>query len=584
MEINQAWFEMQDLRKRVLDSSVWIPLRSEKTIRNTIEFGHLGYYEDFIGAGSLMVSRKDKAYCKNLNWMDIGIRHFHNSSFEEEEYLTADIYITKGFRGNHLVLNQSFDNGFDKNEWHLHQDLVISLGLKREKDIWICPQEGYVEAAKLERDHNGKPISLSIKNQFLKDYLRARDCGLYVSSYQSRTAILDNTSGLDIDEKGRSKKKGKDFWEYRVMEIHEGGGFPFGQSISVSKVGRTDIFENEDIPDISKFPTEENTHAEFYDQTFNGRKLYRVMSELWKYDWVNPGKISPIVLGQSDKTKVYFILDAEGQKKSGDTFKRGGKWLWFKPEMATVFLAKRGSFLEWYTKNTGIISCGPNGGIHFGLNDLGLITVYAKDIGYLPIWQQQIWAGFNVSPEGGISKELHDAQIKARPASTLAPENFFQRVLSELNDLFLQQYRFKLFREHQSVNEIIPSIQRFRATNEKGLFSLAKDIARVIVDDINIEDLQKIVVPPKGTKWGSLKTIENLLAQKISKEEARALLSPIVGIYELRHGDAHLPGSEIGKAFDLIGIDKSQPYILQGYQMLFASVEHLYQILRIIEK
>lgn len=584
MNINQSWFEMLDIRKKSLDNSIWIPLRTEKVIRKG-RSGFLGYQEEFFGSGSIMISKKDKAYCNHLNWSDIGIIPIHNSSFEDGQYLSADIYNSRDndFSGTNLILNQSFDNNYDINEWHLHQDLVISLGLKREGDIWVCPQEGYIEVAKLERDEEGSPIVLLVRNQFLKDYLRARDCGLYVSSYYSREYILNESSILSWKEKSKKEKKGKDLWECRIMEIHE-GGFPFGQKITISHVGRTDIFENEDIPDISKFPTDDNVKSEFYEKGFEGKKLFRIMSELWKYDWINPAKKSPIVLGHKDQTKIYFIIDAEGKKKSGDSLVNGGKWLWFKPDLAINLLSKRGSNLTWYTQDTGSLSCGPNGRIHFGLNELGLITVYAKDIGYLPVWQQQIWAGFNISPEGGISKELHDSQIKAEPALTLAPENFLGSVIDDLNIEFTKQFGFKLFREHLSVKEILPSINRFRAIDKNGLFSLAKDIARVIIDDINTEEIQKIVVPPKGTKWGSLKTIENLLSIKIKDEYARKMLSPIVGIYELRHGDAHLPSSDIDSSFDLVGVDRESPYINQGFQMLYACVDHLHMILSIIKK
>jgi hypothetical protein len=67
------------------------------------------------------------------------------------------------------------------------------------------------------------------------------------------------------------------------------------------------------------------------------------------------------------------------------------------------------------------------------------------------------------------------------------------------------------FRNHQSIREIISTINRFKAVDDNGIFSLSKDIARVIIDDINTEGLQKIIIPPKNTRWGSLKTIENLL-------------------------------------------------------------------------
>ena len=581
--MNQSWFEMQDLRKRKLDNSVWVPLRAEKSIRNDIGIGKIGYQEEFIGHGSLMIPVDQKAVTENLDWNDIGIRSTHGLDYIGGEYLQSDIYKNEDFIGIHLVLNQSFDNNFDNNEWHLHQDLVISLGLKREGDLWICPREGYVEVAKLERDEEGSPKILQIKNQFLKDYLCARDCGLYMTSYFSRDEIFDNKSVLSWNENSISSKNGKDFWECRVLEIHE-GGFPFGQKIAVSHVGRIDIDENEDVPDMTSFPNDTNVKSEFYEKSFEGKKLFRIMAELWKYEWINPAKTSPIVLGDESPINVYYVVDATGNKESGTELTNGGKWLWFKPELVTALLSYRGSFLNWYTKDTGSVSCAPASGIHFGMNDIGLITVYAKDIGNLPLWQQQIWAGYNISPEGCISKELHASQVKAEPASTLAPEAFIKRVIDEINEEAKKQLDIPFFRGHNSINDIINSIHRFRAVDEKGLFSLAKDIARIIVDDIDVESLQKIAIPPQKTKWGSLKTIENLLALKIPQNEARKVLSPFVGVYELRHGDAHLPSSDIVNSFNLIEINRSLPTVIQGYQMIFACVDNLHVILRIIEK
>lgn len=581
--MDQSWFEMQDLRKRKLDNSVWVPLRAEKEKRNSIRFGFVDYSEEFIGHGSIMVPIDKQSFTVKLKWTDLGILHTHSCSFHDDKYVPADVYHNNDFEGINLVLNQNFDNNLDCNEWHLHQDLVISLGLKREGDIWICPSEGYVEVAKLERDKDEKPILLQIKNKFLKDYLYSRKCGLYITSYYSRDKIYENSSILSWKESSKNVKEGRDSWECRILEIHE-GGFPFGQKIAVSHVGRIDMDENDDIPDMTFFPTDENVKSDFFEKSFQGKKLYRIMSELWKFEWINPGKSSPIILGDEHPIDIYYITDAEGKKESGNSLTKGGKWLWFKPELISNLLSVRGSFLNWYTKDTGSVSCAPNGGIHFGVNDLGLITVYAKDVGYLPAWQQQIWAGFNIAPEGGVSKELHDSQIKAEPTSTLAPEAFIEKVIKEINEETKKQLNIRFFRGHHSVSEIIKTINRFRAIDEKGLFSLAKDIARIIVDDVDIESVQKIVIPPKNTKWGSLKTIENLLALKIHSVDARKILSPIAGVYELRHADAHLPSNDVEKSFSLIQIDRSLPYITQGYQMINACIDNLYEILRILQK
>lgn len=574
---------MKDLKKRKLDKSVWIPLRSDKSIRNNIEFGEVGYIDDFIGHGTLMLPVSKKPMTKDLDWMDVGINHAHSFNYLYGEYSQSEMFENSDFQGIHLVLNQNFDNNYDNNEWHLHQDLVINLGLKREKDIWVCPRRGYVEVAKLERNKEGSPILIQIKNQFLKDYLCARNCGLYITSYFCRDEIFSNREILSWRGDSKSTKEGKDVWECRVLEIHE-GGFSFGEKIAISHASRTDVDEAEDIPDMTSFPTDSNIKSEFHEKSFKGKKLYRIIAEFWKYEWINPAKSSPVVLGEEQQIDMFYIVDAEGNKESGEELKKGGKWLWFSPELVSSLILKRGGFLSWYSKNTGSISCAPSFGVHFGMNDLGLITVYAKDVGNLPIWQQQIWVGHNISPEGGISKELYDSQVKAVPASTLAPEDFIEKVINQINEASKQNLNIDFFRGHHSINEIINSISRFRAVDDKGLFSLAKDIARIIVDDIDIESLQKIATPPKKTKWGSLKTVENLLAIKIPKEDARKILSSFVGVYELRHGDAHLPSSEIENSFKLILIDRNKPSIIQGYQMIFACVDNLHLILSIIRK
>ena len=454
--MDQSWFEMRDLRKRKLDKSVWVPLRAEKEIRNSVQFGFIDYTEEFIGYGSIMVPIDKQSFTEQLDWTDVGISRTHSCSFHDDKYVPADVYYNDDLEGVNLVLNQSFDNNLDCNEWHLHQDLVISLGLKREGDIWICPSKGYVEVAKLERNQEGSPILLQIKNQFLKDYLCARECGLYVTSYFSRDKIYENFPVLSWKGTSKNEKEGRDFWECRKLEIHE-GGFPFGQKIAVSHVGRIDIDENEDVPDMNSFPTDENVKSDFFEKSFQGKKLYRIMSELWKYDWINPAKSSPIILGDEHPIDIYYITDEEGTKESGNSLTKGGKWLWFKPELISNLLSIRGSFLNWYTRDTGSVSCAPNGGIHFGVNDLGLITVYAKDVGYLPEWQQQIWAGYNIAPEGGISKELHAAQVKAEPASTLAPEAFIERAINEINEEAKKQLNIRFFRGHHWRKRSMPT-------------------------------------------------------------------------------------------------------------------------------
>jgi len=189
------------------------------------------------------------------------------------------------------------------------------------------------------------------------------------------------------------------------------------------------------------------------------------------------------------------------------------------------------------------------------VNDIGLVTVYAKD-GILAEWKQRIWAGFNVSPEGGVSKELLAAQAEGTPAATQAPEAFLPKAFASLNEVTMSNFSFRLFREHSDFESLIASAHRFRATDQAGVYSLAKDLARLTADSIDTAAVQKLVQPPKGEKWGSLKSLEKLLGLHVTADVARSLVGPLVGIYELRHADAHLASSEIDDAFALCPFGK----------------------------
>ena len=49
------------------------------------------------------------------------------------------------------------------------------------------------------------------------------------------------------------------------------------------------------------------------------------------------------------------------------------------------------------------------------MNSAGLINVYAYDVARLPMWQQRLWVGHNVTPNGPPSTELLQAQMETAP-------------------------------------------------------------------------------------------------------------------------------------------------------------------------
>lgn len=577
----QAWFEMADLRRRQLDSAVWIPLRATNSIQASGEYATAGYKEEFFGAATIAVPVDQKNLAEGLGWSDVGISHDHGPYVQDGRYVPVDVAIERGgLEALRLVMAQR-GNRVELREWHLHQDFVIALGLKRESDSWLAIDEGYEVVARLKRTNAGSPFLLEVRAEYLKDYLAARGLALYVNSYRNRVEVLESAQHIEWKDARKEVREENDRWKGRVDAIHE-GGMPYGEKTAVFHVRRTDVDPSEDVPTLG-LPTDGNIASSSWTREDGGRRLYRVAGELYRSEWVEPGEHSTRVRKDDIPSQVSFIVDATGRRELATALVAEGRWLWFRPEIVTTLAHRRGGSLSWYTRDTGSVSCSPDYDVHFGVNSIGLITVYAKDIGLLPEWQRRIWAGANITPEGGVSEELLASQVSAEPADTQAPEAYLREGLQLVDARFQSTFGIKLFRDHDQRDEILEKTHRFRATDLAGLCALAKDVARLTADSIDVAALQPIAQPPKDIKWRSLKSLENVLAKKVPPEDAHSLLSPLVGAYDLRHFDAHLPSSQIEDALRLLQVDRSKPFVEQGSMLLHSCVSALYGIASALE-
>lgn len=582
--MDQDWFEMKGIRRRPVAGQVWIPLRSSTNISEQGRYGFPGFTKEFFGLGSLAVPLSRRSEAERLSWSDIGLIHEQRSHAFRDSYKPADVYQYHDERdlGLELVLEQHF-SGALPSEWHLHQDFIIALGLYREGDTWVCPDEAFAEVAKLKRDGDGRPVSIEVRAEFLRDYLAARHMALRLTWYRQRIATVVDASFITWPGGRLNEDTAEGRFEGRCWQAGEGGE-PLGARVAVFRAWRTDVDHEADVPTFGP-ESDENTGHESHSFTRRSdRNVFMVEGEVWRDEWVEPAAHSVRIRGDDVPPTAFFVTDAAGTRESRATLNSEdvGKYLWFRGGVIPTLLQHRGSKLEWFTANTGNVELTRGYRVHFGMNSLGLVNAYAYDIAKLPDWQQQIWAGYNVTPEGGVSEELLAAQMRADPAATQSPEELFATTLEELDQAFAAKHGKPLLREHQATPEILRSIHRFRATDHAGLLALAKDVARLTADSIDTTGLHSIVPPPKGEKWGSLKSLEKVLASLDPAVDARKLMSPLAGVYDLRLGDAHLPSEKVEEAFALVGIDRTLPMVVQGGQVLMATAWTLHRAAEII--
>jgi hypothetical protein len=576
--MEQKWFEMTEIRKRRFDSAVWIPLRACQK-EETGQWGYVGYSSEFFGAASLAVPVRRRGAAANLGWNGLNLMHDHCGSAYGGRYLAADEYDDKQLKGSiPLVMSQS-GNSAEPPTWHIHPDFVITLKLKREGNVWVAMDEGYIEVVRLRLDEDDKPRLLEVRAEHLKDYLCARRMALRLSWYRERLAVVEAEPGFNWPAPDGTYKDGER-WEGRINAIHE-GGHPFGESMAVLHVTRTNLDFDEDVPRIGISDDAET--SSFTRKLSEKRKLYRVAGEVWRAEWVEPAARSVRIRGDEPRPPISFVVDAAGKKQVAKSLVDSGRWLWFKPEVIPALIDRRGGSLEWYTRETGSVKGSPDYRVHFGINSLGLVNAYAKDVALLPEWLQRVWAGFNVSPEGKVSAELFLAQGQGVPARTQAPELFLPVGVAVLNDAFTKRFGRALFRPHTDSEEVFRSCHRFKALSASGLYGLAKDLVRVVVEHVDTAALHQIVAPPSKENWGSLKSLEKVLATVTGEMEAHAALGPLHGVYNLRLADAHVASKDLDNEYALARVDRTLPFVMQGRDLLRTCVNSLHTIANAIK-
>lgn len=515
-----------------------VPLRESSTTKSLSPADDILEAEEFVGHVTAAVKWSDRDIVDQFGWEDMDLTP-HRAGMESWGYRSADVFTrwSPDELGINLVIAQQLDE-LSQEIWHVHPDLVIALGLVQEGDRWFRPAEGWAEVIRLKRGDDGKPNLVEIKSEFLMDYLVARDMSLFCSSYSERIVVTATDPGYNWPNEKYEEERGRDKLEAftRPQEY----GYPEG--------------------------------------------AFFTLGAIWRTEWVEPGKVSIRIRGDEDPHESTFALDHQGHRVPVSKLHRSMTWLYFKPELALALQRYRGGRLHWHSQETGALGA-TRSTLHFGVNGLGLITVFAKDVGDLHGWERRVWSAHNATPEGGVCDELFSAQMQCVPADTTAPETEIAPSLDRLSAVFEDRYGSKLLRDHDTVEALLRRAHRFQAAEEAGLLALSKDLTRLFLERVNVDEvLSQISNKAPKEKLGSLKSLERLLAEIVAPDEARTIMGPLSGIYDLRSADAHLGTSKIESAMMRAGIDDQEPEAIQGRRLIQSFVDSINRISDTIAK
>ena len=567
--MNRDWLLQTRETRRSFASATWVPLRaSQDDEQGKAQVTEVGYVSEFFGCGSVAFPPQQREVAEKLSWSDLGIGHSARPyAYEDGYYSPIDQYQynDKEPIGVELVFEheQPVVGG---TKWILNPDLVVALRLVKEGSNWVRPEEDFAVVAREVIDSGGKYRLIEIKREFLIDYLAARGLALRLSYYRQRVENVASVVGTEYEglENHQAERDGGRF-ELLVRSLKD----VYGGSWASFRVWRTDVDEDEDAPVLGP-EKDDNTEAEKSEGVRTGHDGVRVEGEFWKDEWIEHRGQSVRIRRDTDPSLPHFIVETDGTREASAALDSEdvGRWLWFRPSIVMDLIGRRGFTLKWYTAETGAICSTSGYATHFGINSADLLTVYACDIARLAAWEQHVWAAHNVPPEGKVSRELLDAQVKTQPASTHAVEEGLFVSMRLLERGFRERFGVDLFNHDIEDESAMQLISRFHSKDQASLLRLAKEIIKVLSDRLSVRELRKLATHPEKDKLGSNKLLQDILASQVGDDRARQVLGPVFGAYDLRVGDAHPTGSRIGDALKLAGIDESRSFLRQGEQLI----------------
>lgn len=155
--------------------------------------------------------------------------------------------------------------------------------------------------------------------------------------------------------------------------------------------------------------------------------------------------------------------------------------------------------------------------------------------------------------------------MQAIPAETYAPEYLFFQIVNDIQAVSKSKLGQELFRAHAFEEGADKRIHRFQATSVEGFYLLCKEITRFVIERIDV-DFLKTLKNEKDNLAG-LKRLESILTKL--GYDGRKIMGVLVGVYDLRITDAHLPSKEKTEdAMKLVGVNYDEMQLNAGKELI----------------
>jgi len=371
-------------------------------------------------------------------------------------------------------------------------------------------------------------MSLEVRAEFLKDYLKQRGCALVLAYFQSRDVreAQEDISLPDDDRDGFTVRGGKAIRGVRRnqpgFELHwfcpiRADDIPYGREERLQEDRENLKFETKQGYRFSK---EEAVNEEGFDEA---------------------GYRRPAIGADSLEEALSFF-----------------GWTYFDPEVLEKYKNdSRGTVSEWSRQGLQV-NWLDQMKLRAYRNDEDLILIIVDDLAKIPDEELSHWYHYNTSPAGEIPEEMITNYIEADWVDSESPSDAVINAVTELNEAFEAKYGVSIYRE--TGDEINADRMLSLPRNEKHeLLNVMSEAHQVIVENLDRGNLDsqlpdETLEDVEGKKSALFEFVKNLSDTSIAAE----ILDPINAVHDFRKEDSHMTVSNGGwpRAVDVLGYEQ----------------------------
>jgi hypothetical protein len=431
------------------------------------------------------------------------MKYVINESWEYFSGLTIEpLYIRRHWEGLKLSIYEP------------SQRMILYLNLFKNNKKWIDPykEEEVIRIVKEEKSSNGLKHTIDkieIKIDYLKDYLSARESGLFIAKYARRNFKYESPDQIPLE------KKDKDI---------PNGTFIFNSSV--------------DNPVLSMIA--------------NGNTM--TQSELTQYFWINPLP-KPRRWDARNRSEfegdVIFTLH-DGERRTYNVEAKHEKdyfeLLSFSPRLIDIFINQPNHDYEEYSKETLGLKF-PNGeSLHVAINPSGQIQAWWGQVAKLSKEHQQKLALFS-EPWLNKLNSHHDyirTTIYGESPQTIPFKKIIQEYKNEINNYFLSIFNETFFNEDSSIKDLKRVFEPYESDPNQLLdimeyldkWLLSEKRPYRIIEHYRLNEL----IDNKNdlSKIKSLVSLKLLIKKYFGNDEAENKTTVLKLIKELRNCKAHV--------------------------------------------